>query len=89
VVGGGDTGAVDDFVGEGVAEDPIVVDVGVPVAGDPEDPNDPEEPEDPDGPEVDFFGEVEDPVPSEGESRVGDGWSENDCTATAWSGALR
>lgn len=73
-MGGGDTGVVDGFVVEGPVEDPTVVDVDGPVAGDPEDSEDPE---------VDVIGEVEDPVPGDGESKVGDGWSENDCTARA------
>jgi hypothetical protein len=74
VVGGGDTGVVDDIVVDGPVEDPTVVDVDDLVTGDPEDPDDPEDPE---------VGEVGEPVPGDGESKVGDGWSETDCTARA------
>jgi hypothetical protein len=76
VVGGGDTGAGDDFAVEGPVEDPTAVDVDDLVTGDPEDP------------EGDVIGEAGDPVPGDGESKVGDGGSENDCTARAWSAAL-
>lgn len=61
----------------------VDVDSGDPVAGDLEDPGDPEDRGDPEGPEGDLFGAIEDPVPGDSESRVGDGWSENDCTGTA------
>jgi hypothetical protein len=61
VVEGGDTGVGDDLVVDGPVEGPTVVDVDDLVTGDPEDP------------EVDVIGEVGEPVPGGGESKVGDG----------------